>query len=50
LAETRAPATSFIAHQISIRDGADIGVAADHIAADISPILPRSDDSARLVK
>jgi len=50
LAETRAPATSFIAHQISIRDGADIAVATDHSAANIPPILPRSDESARLVK
>ena len=50
LSKTRAPATSFIAHQISIRDGADIGVSADHILADIPPILPRSDDGARLVQ
>jgi len=50
LAETRAPATSFIAHKISIRDGADIKVATDHKAADIPPILPRSDDGARLVQ
>jgi hypothetical protein len=50
LAETRAPATSFIAHQISIRDGADIGVSADHAAADIPPLEPRTDDSARLIR
>lgn len=50
LAKTHAPATSFIAHQISIRDGANIGVSADHLAADIPPIKPRSDDGARLVK
>lgn len=50
LAKTHAPATSFIAHQISIGDGANIAVSADHIAADIPPILPRSDDSARLVE
>lgn len=50
LSETRAPATSFIAHHISIRDGADIEVAVDHVAADIPPILPRSDDGARLVE
>jgi len=49
-AVTHAPATSFIAHQISISDGAGIAVSADHVAADIAPILPRSDDSARLVK
>ena len=50
LSKTRAPATSFIAHQISISDGADIYVATDHVSADIPPILPRSDDGARLVK
>lgn len=50
LAKTHAPATSFIAHQISISDGANIAISADHIAADIPPILPRSDDSARLIK
>lgn len=50
LAKTHAPATSFIAHQISIGDGANIAVSADHVAADIPPILPRSDESARLVK
>lgn len=47
---TEAPATSFIAHQISIRDGANIAVSADHISADIPPIKPRSDDGARLVQ
>lgn len=50
LSETRAPATSFISHHISIRDGAKIGVAVDHVAADIPPILPRSDSGARLVQ
>lgn len=50
LSRTTAPATSFIAHRISIRDGANLNVAVDHIEADIPPILPRSDDGARLVK
>jgi len=47
---THAPATSFIAHQISISDGADIRVSADHVAAGISPIQPRTDDGARLMR
>jgi len=50
LSDTQAPATSFIAHHISIRDGAKIGVAVDHTATDIPPILPRSDDGARIVE
>ena len=50
LSKTHAPATSFIAHQISISDGANIGVSSDHVAAGISPIKPRSDDGARLVR
>ncbi|MDB2438521.1 pilus assembly protein [Hellea sp.] len=50
LSKTRAPATSFIAHQISMSDGADISVDVDHVSADIPPILPRSDESARLVR
>ncbi len=45
-----APATAFIAHQISLSDGADITVSVDHITAGISPIQPRSDSSVRLVK
>lgn len=47
---SHAPATAFIAHQISVRDGADITVSADHIAAEISPIQPRSDSGVRLVR
>ena len=47
---THAPATSFIAHQISLSDGADLTVSVDHIAAGISPIQPRSDGGARLVR
>ena len=47
---THAPATSFIAHQISVADGADLTVSVDHVAAGISPIKPRSDEGVRLVK
>lgn len=50
LAKTRAPATSFIGHQISVRDGAHIAVDVDHVAAGIPPIQPRADSSARLVR
>ena len=47
---THAPATSFIAHQISLADGADLTVSVDHVAAGISPIQPRADGGTRLVK
>ena len=50
LSKTHAPATSFIAHQISIDDGANITVSADHVAAGTIPIQPRSDEGVRLVK
>ena len=47
---TQAPATSFIAHRVSIRDGASISVAVDHAATGLPPILPRSDESVRLAE
>ena len=47
---THAPATSFIAHQISLAGAADLTVSVDHVAAGISPIKPRSDEGVRLVK
>ena len=47
---THAPATSFIAHQISLADAANLTVSVDHEAAGISPIKPRSDEGVRLVK
>ncbi len=50
LSKTHAPATSFIAHQISVNDGANISVSADHIAAGTIPIEPRSDGGVRLIK
>ena len=50
ISRTQAPATSFIAHQISIGDGSRISVAADHQAAGLPPILPRSDEGARLAR
>jgi len=50
LSKTHAPATAFIAHQISISDGANITVSADHIAAGTVPIQPRSDSGVRLIR
>jgi len=50
LSSAQAPATSFIAHQLEITDGAKIEVAVDHQAAGLPPILPRSDESVRLVE
>ena len=47
---TQAPATSFIAHRVEIRDGARISVAVDHVASGLPPILPRSDESVRLAE
>lgn len=47
---TQAPATSFIAHRVAIRDGAKISVAVDHAATGLPPILPRSDESVRLAE
>ena len=50
ISEAQAPATSFIAYQILISDAAKISVAVDHQGAGLPPILPRSDESARLVE
>lgn len=50
LTAAQAPATSFIAYQVSIGDGSRISVAVDHEHAGLPPILPRSDESVRLVE
>ena len=50
LLENQAPATSFIGYQISIGDGSKIHVDVDHVAGNINPIEPRSDETARLVE
>jgi len=50
LTEAQAPSTSFIAYQVSIGDGSKISVAVDHKTAGLPPILPRSDESVRLVE
>jgi len=50
ISSAQAPSTSFIAYNIRIDDGARISVAVDHQKAGLPPILPRSDESARLVE
>jgi len=50
LSSAQAPATSFIARKILIDDGAKISVDVNHQKAGLPPILPRSDESARLVE
>jgi len=45
-----APATSFVAYQLSFDGNADIRVAVDHRQAGLPPIMPRTEDGARLVK
>lgn len=47
---SQAPATSFIDYNIIIGDGSYISVSVDHEKAGVPPILPRSDDGARLSK
>ena len=46
----KAPATSFIAHQVTFAGSTKAEVSVDHVKGDIPPMLPRSDDGARLVK
>lgn len=45
-----APATSFIAYNISFTDDAQVNVNVDHEKGGVPPIMPRSDDGARLIK
>ena len=47
---SQSPATSFIAYQIEFSKRANMEVHVDHEKGGIPPILPRSDESARLVK
>jgi len=49
-ADTQAPATSFIAYQVQISQGAKVAVAVDYNAFDLPPIQPRSDESVRLIR
>lgn len=45
-----APATSFVAYDLSFDGNADIRVAVDHQQAGLPPIMPRTEDGARLVE
>ncbi|MEP3890323.1 MAG: TadE/TadG family type IV pilus assembly protein [Hellea sp.] len=47
---SQSPATSFIARRIRLEGKANIHLRVDHQEGGVPPILPRSDDSARLVK
>jgi len=46
----QAPATSFIAYNLEFAGNADIRVAVDHQRAGLPPIMPRTEDGARLVQ
>lgn len=45
-----APATSFIAYDLKFAGNSDIRVAVDHQRAGLPPIMPRTEDGARLVQ
>jgi len=45
-----APATSFIAHNILFSGEAKVNVNVDHEKGGVPPIMPRSDEGARLVQ
>ncbi len=47
---THAPATSFIGYSVAFEGGAVITIDADHESEDLPPLVPRSDDSARLIQ
>lgn len=47
---SQSPATSFIARRLTFAGKTNMQVNVDHVAGDIPPILPRSDDGARLVQ
>jgi len=47
---TNAPATSFIGWNVGFEDKANITAKIDHASAGLPPILPRSDEGARLVQ
>ena len=46
----KAPATSFIAHQVTFSGKTKAEVQVDHVKGGIPPMLPRSDDGARLIQ
>lgn len=47
---TQAPATSFIARRIRLENKSNVVLRVEHEAGGIPPMLPRSDDGARLIK
>lgn len=47
---TRAPATSFIAWRIRLEEKSNVYLRVDHEEGGIPPMIPRSDDGARLVR
>ncbi len=47
---TQAPATSFIGYRVSFGDAAQISIKTDHRSAQLPPLLPRSDEGARLTQ
>lgn len=47
---TQSPATSFIAYRLKVGGRANLQIHVDHEAGGIPPLLPRSDDGARLVR
>lgn len=46
----QAPATSFIAYEVAFAGSTTANVRVDHVSAGLPPILPKSDDAARLVE
>lgn len=46
----QAPATSFIAYEVAFAGSTQANVRVDHVAAGLPPILPKSDDAARLIE
>jgi Flp pilus assembly protein TadG len=46
----RSPATSFIAYEVTFAGETRASVEVDHVEADIPPMMPFSDDGARLVE
>ena len=47
---SQSPATSFIAYRLTFSEKSNVTVHVDHEAGGIPPLLPRSDDGARLVR
>ncbi|NNE58732.1 MAG: hypothetical protein HKN36_11555 [Hellea sp.] len=48
--DNTSPATAYIGYNVSLGKGANLAVKVDHSTAGLPPILPRSDEGARLVQ